>query len=303
MSVAVIGIILLIILAGLGVALYFFLNTKACKEHETQDDCKKPCKWDTYGNKCIEKDGTLTNAPPPPPPTCSSYTTQATCLPPCAWNVATGACSTSNGNAMERTSEEFDQVDGYPPDINGFSGGSVSGDWFLVASGDAQDPEDCKDAAINAGSNNWGWRKNDKSCWSYKDSTFLRYYDPATAVAKLNHIMGCTKPGMKVRDGCRPAYKDLNIVQGYPLTNMPSGHQELGEQGEKYTMEECSQMAKNIGKTNWGYRTFLHAAHPNTCWTYNDSMDIKGFRGDPNNKTEVMGCVDYTKKLKNGCAS
>ena len=59
MSVAVIGIILLI-LAGLGVALYFFLNTKACKEHETQDDCKEPCKWDTYGNKCIGEDDTPT---------------------------------------------------------------------------------------------------------------------------------------------------------------------------------------------------------------------------------------------------
>ena len=305
MSAAVIGVVLLI-LAAIGVGVYFmFFVKKECKEYETQADCKKPCKWDTYGGKCIGKDGDMTPAPPPPPPSCSSYATQDTCVSPCTWNVATGTCG--SGSLQGVTPPSWDIVDGYPPTIANaagqhVNGGSVSGDWFLVASGDAMDPEDCKKAAIKAGSNNWGWRKNDKSCWSYKDSTFLTTYDKNTATGKTDHIMGCTLEGMKIKDGCRPSYRDSNILKGYPVVNMPSGHQELGETGEQYTMEECSQMAKNIGKTNWGYRTYHHATAPFTCWTYNDSMDIKGFRGDNNNTTEVMGCVDPTKKLRDGCA-
>jgi len=293
----------LLFLVGLGLGLYFFVFAKKeCKKITDEDECTEPCRWDTYGDKCIGEKDTLTAAPTPTPPACSTYTTQDTCLPPCTWNATTGACSTSSGNGVV-VSEEFDQVEGYPASVNGRMSDPVGGDWWLVAAGEALDPQDCKKAAIDAGSNNWGWRKDDKSCWSYQDSTLLTYYDPATAVGKLNHLLGCTKAGVKVKDGCRPSYKDLNILKGYPVTNMPSGHQELGETGEKYTMEECSKMAKEIGKTNWGYRTFMHATIPNTCWTYNDSMDIKGFKGIPGNTTEVMGCVDPTKKLKNGCAS
>ena len=67
MSAAVIGVVLLI-LAAIGVGVYFmFFVKKECKEYETQADCKKPCKWDTYGGKCIGKDGDMTPAPPTPP--------------------------------------------------------------------------------------------------------------------------------------------------------------------------------------------------------------------------------------------
>ena len=60
-------IAVLLILAGLGVAIYFLVNAKKCKDHKTQDDCKEPCQWDTYGNKCIEEDDDLTPAPPAEP--------------------------------------------------------------------------------------------------------------------------------------------------------------------------------------------------------------------------------------------
>ena len=69
MSPAVIGVVLLI-LAAIGVGVYFMFFVKKCKDHETQADCKDPCKWDTYGNKCIEEDDDMTPAPPstPTPP-------------------------------------------------------------------------------------------------------------------------------------------------------------------------------------------------------------------------------------------
>lgn len=63
MSAMIIGVVLLM-LVGLGVALYFVLGGKKCKDHESQDECKAPCKWDTYGYKCIDKDTDPTPAPP-----------------------------------------------------------------------------------------------------------------------------------------------------------------------------------------------------------------------------------------------
>jgi hypothetical protein len=66
MSAAIIGVVFLIVLVGLGVGLYFFLNGKKCKDYETQDECKEPCQWDTYGYKCVDEDDDLTPAPPAP---------------------------------------------------------------------------------------------------------------------------------------------------------------------------------------------------------------------------------------------
>lgn len=64
MSPAIIGIAILL-LVGVGVALYFLLNAKKCKDHKTQDECKKPCQWDTNGNKCIDEDDDLTTTTTP----------------------------------------------------------------------------------------------------------------------------------------------------------------------------------------------------------------------------------------------
>jgi hypothetical protein len=66
MSAAIIGVVLLILI-GLAVGIYFLLNAKKCEDHETQDECKEPCQWDTYGGKCIDEEATLTQAPAPAP--------------------------------------------------------------------------------------------------------------------------------------------------------------------------------------------------------------------------------------------
>lgn len=59
------GIIIfaVILLVGLMVGLYFLSSSKKCADHETQDDCKEPCQWDTYGGKCIDEDEDLTPGP------------------------------------------------------------------------------------------------------------------------------------------------------------------------------------------------------------------------------------------------
>jgi len=63
MSAAVIIGVVLLLLAGLGVGIYFLLNAKKCKDYETQEECKEPCQWDYYGNKCIDEDEDPTPAP------------------------------------------------------------------------------------------------------------------------------------------------------------------------------------------------------------------------------------------------
>lgn len=66
MSAAIIGVVLLILI-GLAVGIYFLLNAKKCEDHETEEECKEPCQWDTYGGKCIDEEATLTQAPAPAP--------------------------------------------------------------------------------------------------------------------------------------------------------------------------------------------------------------------------------------------
>src|SRR6056300_1638249 len=68
MSAAVIIGVVLLLLAGLGVGIYFLLNAKKCKDYETQEECKEPCQWDYYGNKCIDEDEDPTPAPANDPP-------------------------------------------------------------------------------------------------------------------------------------------------------------------------------------------------------------------------------------------
>ena len=66
MSAMIIGVVLLL-LVGLGVGIYFLMNAKKCKDHGTQGECKDPCQWDTYGGKCIDEGDSLTPAPAPAP--------------------------------------------------------------------------------------------------------------------------------------------------------------------------------------------------------------------------------------------
>jgi hypothetical protein len=73
MSAAIIGVVLLL-LAALGVGIYFMVSAKKCKDYETQDECKEPCQWDTYGYKCVGEDDDLTPAPPTSPASRTSPT-------------------------------------------------------------------------------------------------------------------------------------------------------------------------------------------------------------------------------------
>ena len=58
-------LVILLILAGVGVGIYFTMNggAKKCDEVTVQADCKAPCKWDTYGYKCIGEKDPMTPKP------------------------------------------------------------------------------------------------------------------------------------------------------------------------------------------------------------------------------------------------
>ena len=62
MSAALIGVAGIFVLA-LGLALYFLFGQKNCTKITQEGKCKAPCKWDLYGNKCIDKNTTPTTAP------------------------------------------------------------------------------------------------------------------------------------------------------------------------------------------------------------------------------------------------
>lgn len=62
MSAVLIGVAGIFVLA-LGLALYFLFGQKNCTKITQEGKCKAPCKWDLYGNKCIDKNTTPTDAP------------------------------------------------------------------------------------------------------------------------------------------------------------------------------------------------------------------------------------------------
>jgi len=273
-------IVIILLLVGLGVGIYFMTNKKECKTYITQGTCKAPCKWDVHGYKCIGENDKMTPKPPDSPPLNNQ----------------------PNGSQPSVVEElTYDKVPGYPNDVNGRNGGAIGGTWYLMAAGESPDPDTCRDAVALEGGLSYGWRKNDNSCWGYFDSTFLETYKESTALAKNNTVVGCVKKGVKVEDGCIKPLKDLNITRGATPTSPLSGSIDLGEIGEKYTMQQCGTLAKERGKTNWGYRNYRHQTNPNTCWAYNDSSELKGFKGDKTDKVHYMGCVDPTKNIKTGC--
>lgn len=63
MNTFVIVLVLLVLVGGAAAAIYFTQDKKKCKDHETQADCKEPCQWDTYGDKCIDEGDDMTPAP------------------------------------------------------------------------------------------------------------------------------------------------------------------------------------------------------------------------------------------------
>ena len=66
MSTALIGVAAVFVIA-LGLALYFLFGKKNCTKITQEGKCKAPCKWDLYGNKCIDKNTTPTPMPADPP--------------------------------------------------------------------------------------------------------------------------------------------------------------------------------------------------------------------------------------------
>jgi hypothetical protein len=162
----------------------------------------------------------------------------------------------------------------------------------MVRAGAAPKPDVCYQYAKDNGLTNWGWRKGDKSCWSYMDAT-LGVKGPKPA-SKSNHMWGCTEQGVKTADGCRDMQKG-DIVWGYT-----TGWNNIDD-NTKMTFEECRKRAKEEDYVAFGYRTNLHpnGDWTNTCGGYSEIPS--DFIGNGSDTNHITSCIDNTKLVRNQC--
>jgi hypothetical protein len=291
MSAMMIGVVLLI-LVGLGVGIYFLMNAKKCKDHETQGECKEPCQWDTYGGKCIDENGILTPAPAPAPRQDPADAPDDDDDSPTSSVPGFDKVDMFKGHPLVRPSRDV-IADSDPVAYHNISHQPFPrGIWHMVRAGDAKKPEVCYQYAKDNNLSNWGWRKHDKSCWSYMDPTIGIY--GAHPGSQTSHKWGCTKEGVKITDGCRDMKKG-DIVWGHT-----TGWQNI-DHDKKMTFEECRDRAKEEGYTAFGYRTNLHPQNQwtATCGGYDEiPSDFIGNGGDTNH---ITACVNDSKLVRNQC--
>ena len=192
--------------------------------------------------------------------------------------------------------DQIEQVKGHPIGKSGVHHVAAGGTWHLVGPGDAPSAEDCWKFSKSNGINNWGWRKDDKSCWAYMDPILGA---GEGQVHPNNHLSGCTKAGRKYTSGCEDFSKG-DIVWGHH--HQTQGPPNTGHH-DKMTLEQCRQRMKEEGKEVFGYRTNLHPDNSwtTTCFTYVDGNSVKGWFGNGADKAHVTGCTDPTKMVRNGC--
>jgi hypothetical protein len=109
------------------------------------------------------------------------------------------------------------------------------------------------------------------------------------------HLSGCTQPGLKMADGCRP----IDVVKGFT-----SGYVDAPLQGTQ-SQESCRGLAmkdsdKYIG---WGLRNNDHPVDSlkNTCFLY--TKEMPPFAGTPNDGVHLSGCTKPGVRMVNGCLS
>ena len=197
--------------------------------------------------------------------------------------------------------EDMDQVKGHPIKKGGDHVAS-GGNWSVVGAGDAPTAEDCYNFSKDNDLSHWGWRRSDKSCWVYMDTNLLTLMKDTSGIqrgSQANHTIGCTKPGTTVAEGCIDRGAG-NIVWGHK--NGPAGFYGIGGQ-TKMSMEQCREMSKEQGFESFSYRTNFHPndAWTTTCFVNNDHRDLKGWVGNGGDKAHLTGCVDPSKKVRDGC--
>lgn len=181
-----------------------------------------------------------------------------------------------------------------------------NGTWHSVRPGRAKTEEVCWEHAKLNNIPSWGWRKHDKSCWHYMDSILLS--EPTHPGTEANHIVGCTKPGVSVDDGC------IDFKAGHTVWGHRAAHLQVpGVVNQWYTIpntgktkmtnEKCRELGKKEGIKAVGYRTNLHPANEwkATCWGYDDENTTKGWSGNASDVAHITMCTDKSKKVREGC--
>ena len=181
---------------------------------------------------------------------------------------------------------------------------------FSVKPGGASSAKICYGWAKRNGLNHWGWRKNDKSCFSYADPsvlTLMRYRD--SRQNETNVKIGCTKPGVSVVNGCMD-WSNRDFVWGkLDDDRLKLFDPEIaGSYLRVGTMDECRKAASKKEYDAFVYATNRHPDQPATCYgVYKNSLDLYDFLGGKigsdliDDYRYITACTDPTKKVVTGC--
>lgn len=168
----------------------------------------------------------------------------------------------------------------------------------LVPNGDAKTSSVCHEYAKSLDINNWGWDRQNKSCFSYIDSNLLTVMDNTTKVEGTSqYIVGCTESGVQILDGC------MDFSKGDKVKGLRTDAYGSGTGAKIMTAEGCRAYANENGYDAFGYRTNRHntITSDGSCFFYTDSTKLKGFLGDNTDIQHVSFCTDPTKKVVAGC--
>lgn len=209
---------------------------------------------------------------------------------------------------------DVDLADGVPitPLNQQYEEGSVDWDkqervpvwaqWYTVPGGKAKSWKECQTAAKQLGAKTWGYRKVDKSCFVYNDNNYvMRMRNPALvdAASKSNHQVGCTEPGMRLGEGCEDWTKG-DRVRGAGGSTSREPLQPI-EQG--ISLDACIAKGKAQGIDAIFYHTqnYPNAQYAATCYKINDTSNLTGYTGSPEDTLHVQACTNPSKKIINGC--
>lgn len=176
----------------------------------------------------------------------------------------------------------------------GYYGGSEK----LIGDGRAKTASACYEASKARGINNWGWDRQTKSCYAYVDSNILSAMsDPLKVENTSRYITGCTEPGVSPTQGC------LNWING----NIAKGWNDVANTNktQNVSLEQCREIIRDEGFDSFLYMTNRYTgslgSDSSRCAAVTDSQKHLGFTGSNSDISHILGCVDPSKKIKDGC--
>lgn len=165
----------------------------------------------------------------------------------------------------------------------------------LLGNGRAKTASVCYEASKARGINNWGWDRNNKSCFAYVDSNILTAMsDPNKFTGKADYAVGCTQPGVSPLTGCID-FREGNVVRGNKSNN-------FAQLTRSVSFDQCRKISRDSGYDMFMYTTNRQNwVNPAVCWGINDTESVRGFTGNNSDVEHMNACADPSKKIVNAC--